>query len=669
VGSAGDSHSVDEDPDQDLPENEPEDRGGIKMSEFLEKQHLFLMESVSERLYMHPGRNNERVIASRVSGFSDPSFSILATQLQSFSFYGDFVSLLDRRYLNPISRGSTSRYSFILEDSMYTETDDTLFVISFRPYASRNFDGLQGVVYINSNGYAVQNVIAEPYDPGNFLSIRIQQNYTFIDQRQWFPSELNTDIIFGRESVSERQGTKYRLAGIGKSYLSEIEIEPDLRRRDFNHVELKIAPDAHRQSALFWEKLRKEPLTAKDTMTYHVIDSIGREANFDRSLRVLEALATGHIPWGYLNVGYASLLDFNYFEGLRPGLRLVTNELVSERFSVGGHIAWGSKDKRFKYGGEAGVLLYPHGDVNLRFSLSKEVEEAGSFRFIGEQSPFSTENYRRFNVGRMDYISQYDATLSFRLARHFQAGLYLLSSGVTTDDDYLFLCNGNVSSGFHFTETGIRLRFAYRERFMQTPKGNRIPMGTDYPVLWVNYGRGLNFMDGEYEYSRIQARFFQSFTTRRLGTTSLVLEGGMVDRDVPLQKLYHGNGSFRPVALEAANSFATMRMLEFASTEFISLFFRQNFESLLFRKSNFRPEVVFITNAGYGILKYPESHLNIPIKSMDRGYFESGLLLNGLYRQLVMGYGIGIYYRYGPYAFDEPVDNFAIKLSFNVNLK
>lgn len=651
---------------------EKADSSVIRMREFIEKQHLFLMESVSEREYRRPGRNNEQVIASRVSGFQDPSFSLLATQLQSFSFYEDFISLLDRRYLNPISRGSSSRYSFTLEDSMFTEQNDTLFIISFRPYSNRNFDGLQGVVYINSNRYAVQNVIAEPYKPEGFFTIRVHQNYSFIDNNQWFPYELNTDVIFSRESVSSGSGSTHSLIGIGKSYISNIEINPGLSRRRFNHVELTIARDAHRKTDEFWEKYRIEPLSVKDLKTYHVIDSIGKKANFDRTLGILEALATGYIPWGFMNIDYTSLLDYNYFEGLRPGLRAKTNDRVSRWFSLGGHVAWGSGDKEIKYGGEVLTTIYRPGDVEIRFSYSNDVEEAGNFNFLENNSPFSSENYRRFMIGRMDYVEQYNASFGLRFLRHFKGRLYFNLSEVRTGDNYTYLREGVENNLFRFTEAGLQLRFAYRERFMQTPKGNRISMGTDFPVFWFNYGRGLDYMGGEYGYTRLQAGVFQTFSTKSLGKTSFMVEGGIVDEDVPLQKLFNGKGSFRKFSLEAANSFATMRMLEFVSSQFVSFFFRQNFESLLFRTGKFRPEFVFITNIGFGNLSNlsnHESHLNIPMKAPEKGYYESGLLLNNIYRQFFLGYGIGVFYRYGPYAFNKPVDNLAFKLTFNINLR
>jgi hypothetical protein len=656
-------------PEQDTLLETKADSSEIKMREFLEKQHLFLMETVSKREYKRPGRNNETVVASRVSGFRDPSFTLLATQLQSFTFYDDFISLLDRNYVNPISRGSTSRYSFILEDSMYTEQDDTLFIISFRPYSNRNFDGLRGVVYINSNGYAVQNVIAEPNEPVGIFTIRIQQNYQFVESRQWFPSELNTDIILGNESVSTGSSTRYSLVGIGKAYLSDIMIEPGLPGRRFNNIEMKVLPDAHRQDEDFWSDYRVEPLTGQERETYHVIDSIGDEVNLDRTLGIFEALASGYIPWGFMNIDYSSFIDYNYFEGFRPGLRMVTNDNLSGIISIGGHIGWGTRDRKIKYGGEAGLNLYKPADANIGISWKSDVMEAGSHSFLESDSPFSSEDYRRFMIDRMDFIRQYEASAGFRLLRHFKSRIYLSVSDVSSGDDYLFLDNGVDRNMFRFSETGVQFRFAFRERFMQTPRGNKISLGTDFPVIWMNLGWGSGLLEGDYEYTRAEARIMHSFLTKRFGITSLMIEGGLVNGNVPLHKLYNGSGSFRKFSVEAANSFATMRMLEFVSDEFISLFFRQNFGSLLYRRGSFRPELVFVTNAGFGRLSNPEDHINIPVRSLEKGYFESGLLINNIYRQFFAGYGLGLFYRYGPYSFNKVIDNFAFKFTFNINLR
>ena len=82
------------------------------IEKFFKKQHMFLMESITERQFLHPDNNHETVMASRVSGFKNSPFAIMATQLQSFSFYDDFITVLEEKYLNPISEGSTKKYFF-----------------------------------------------------------------------------------------------------------------------------------------------------------------------------------------------------------------------------------------------------------------------------------------------------------------------------------------------------------------------------------------------------------------------------------------------------------------------------------------------------------------------------------------------------------------------------
>jgi hypothetical protein len=48
---------------------------------------------------------------------------------------------------------------------------------------------------------------------------------------------------------------------------------------------------------------------------------------------------------------------------------------------------------------------------------------------------------------------------------------------------------------------------------------------------------------------------------------------------------------------------------------------------------------------------------------MNLGYYESGLLINNLVNLRVYTIGIGAFYRWGPYSFDNAWDNVAAKIS------
>ena len=640
------------------------DSSNIRLQNFLEKQDLFIMESVSKREYLYPGKNNEVVLASRVSGFQEPSFVLLATQLQSFSFYNELITISDQHFLNPISRGSTSRYSFILEDSLFTAENDTVFIISFRPYTDRNFQGLKGVLSINSRGYAIQSVIAEPSEKGKFFNVKIQQNYRLIDNKQWFPVELNTEIHL----PNMRANNTHYAAGKGTSYLSDIELTPNLPRRNFSYVELRVDQKAHQQSDEFWNQYRAEPLTEKNIVTYQRIDSIGQTNRFDRGLRTIETLASGYIPAGVFNIDYTSLLDFNMQEGVRTGLHLRTNQRISNRLSIGGKFAYGFRDEVIKYGGYGEVLIYRPYRLSLGLYHSYDTKEAGGYAFYIPSGVLSSEASRRFVVQNLDYVTENGVKLKFQGLQYFSGEISVTQSQHEMSGDYRFFSNEEWLNKFSFFETGIRLRYAYKEKFFQTPKGEKISLGTKAPVFYINVTKGFDGNHGEFSYLRTEARITKSFTRPKTGTTSITVEGGAVSGDIPGSKLFFGRSSYASFSMEAENSFGTMRMNEFLNRDFVNVFFRHNFHGLLFKKGKFSPDIVAVTNIGWGSFENGSNHQELDYKTMEKGYFESGILINNILNQLFLGYGAGVYYRYGPYAFNKTIDNFAFKLSFTVNL-
>ncbi|MBQ5424978.1 MAG: hypothetical protein IIU33_07105, partial [Bacteroidales bacterium] len=56
-------------------------------------------------------------------------------------------------------------------------------------------------------------------------------------------------------------------------------------------------------------------------------------------------------------------------------------------------------------------------------------------------------------------------------------------------------------------------------------------------------------------------------------------------------------------------------------------------------------------------------------RKMNKGYYESGLQLNNLLCLSIEGFGLGVYYRYGPYRFtDKEINNWAFKLTWTITL-
>ena len=652
----------------------PEDSAGLRA--FLRDQHFFLMETVSERKFKAPDRNFERVLANRVSGFKDPVFVFLLSQMQKASFYDDIITISDKNYVNPVSRGSTRKYFFLLEDTLYSAAGDSIFIISFRPKKGANFDGLKGVVSIHSGQWAIKNVRAEPARRESGFGLRFEQMYEWVNNTHWFPVQLNTELIFNNLMVTdstiqlgmgEFRGPDVRV-GIGKSYIRDIDFDPEFNRGEFGHIEVDVEPDAHARKEEFWDRYRVDSLDRKELNTYRVIDSIGKEANFDRMAQTVRSLTTGKIPWGNVELDIRRFITYNDYEGFAPGLGMHTSDRLSGRFKVGGYFRYGFRDKDFKYGGDLSVFPVKYRDLEVGVSYLNDVEETGGVRFFNESySLLNPASFRRFLVQRMDRVEEWNAFLRFRTIHYLTiyTGLSAKRKEITSGYRYAHRSEDvNVyMQSYDIPSFTLGVRFAYKEQFIRN-NNVKISLGTGYPILLFQYTRGIKgFLDGDFEFNRYDAQLDKSFLLKYLGKSTFRIAGGYIDSDIPAPDLYHVPASYRPFTVYAPVSFATMRMNEFIADRYIALYYTHNFRKLLIRTGKFDPEPAIAFNAGFGWLDDRESHTGTDYQVMDKGFFETGVMINNLLDLEFYTLGLGAFYRFGGYSLGSFGKNIAGKLT------
>ncbi|MCY7357437.1 MAG: hypothetical protein LH609_08190 [Rudanella sp.] len=196
------------------------------------------------------------------------------------------------------------------------------------------------------------------------------------------------------------------------------------------------------------------------------------------------------------------------------------------------------------------------------------------------------------------------------------------------------------------------------------------------PVWSVQVIRGImnRLLGGQYNYTKLNTRYEQLIRHRRLGETHLQATAGILWGKLPYPYLYNGRGARSASnVIWVANHFQTMGLYEFTSDRYATLFVTHNFRTLLGkpRVGWFRPEPSVVQGISYGGLRSPEQHEGIPIRTLERGFFESGLLVDNLYRQRVLkaayvGVGVGVFYRWGPNANPNPTDNWAYRLVWNI---
>lgn len=630
---------------------------------YLDKHHIFMMESVTERKYKQPDKSYEKIIASRVSGLKNPTFSLLGTEMQSFSFYKSNLHVLGESYLNPVSVNSHNKYLFLIEDTTFNGAD-TVFILSFRPRKGKNFKGLKGLLYINTDGFALQNVIAEPVNQEG-ISVKIQQKYQKMDGA-WFPIQLNSNMIFNNAQVNN-----YKMMGIGKTYLKNIVINPELSNKEFSYVETEIDKDATKKDEAFWNQYREDTLSKKEQNTYLFVDSVGKAEHFDRKMNGLVAILTGKIKWGVVDLDINRFLRYNDYEGVRLGAGLHTNKDLLKWMSVGGYGAYGFKDKEWKYGGDVNFNISHKKDIELNLSVIKDVAEPGMVSFYDYKIPLlSTAGNRVLYLSRMNNIDKLEARLKFRTLRYLKVYLFANQENVEVTNNYYFNKVIGANTTLHdkyytFSEAGVELRYAFKEKVIES-FNMQIPKPSKYPIIYARIAQGFKILNGEYKYTRYALRAEKRFYIKGWGAPKFSIEAGLTDGKVPQHKLNSSKGTndtkdFLLVSTE--NAFETMLPYEFFSSEYVHFHFRHSFGSLLFKTKKFAPELVLTSSVGFGALSYQGLHQGESFNTMEKGYYESGVLINKILKLNFTTFGVGAFYRYGPYKLPKTSDNFTIKMS------
>lgn len=632
------------------------------------RQHALLVESLTEREFLKPKHLQETVLHKRVSGFKHPSFVALANSVQPFSCYETHINLLGKKFLNPITEGSTNHYFFDLQDTLYRGAD-SIFIIAYHPRQGTTFDGLKGVVYIHTNGYAIQSIIGEPAEPGQ-LKMKIEQRYQFLEQAAgvsgWFPDQLNFELL-AAHYPDKFLGVKIS----GRSYIRAVELAPDLGLRDFGLEGIKTAPNANNRNDSLWEVVRSEALSLREQNTYLYMDSLGERRNLDAFLGVAEILISGLIPLGPFDLELQRLIGFNNHEVVRGGLGIKTSERVFPRFTLGAYGAYGFGDDEWKYGGYTDYKLGMRKEIKVGLSYRNDLEEPGLRKYAIQSSLFSSRNY----AFRFDRVESYAGHLEGWFIPYVFLRFSLEESRWKPEYDYRYgEGDSPLGQDFRFTEFRVDFRYSHGERFTKM-LGTRVRKTSHAPILQITYAKGFdNWLRGTYDYHRLLVNLEYEYQFKTFGETYFLLEGAWASAGLPYQKLFDTNGLGRNFRiLLDDHTFHTMDPYEFLSNRFVEFFFRHNFKSIFGKWKFIQPELSVVHNLTFGALDHPELHQDITFNTLEKGYYETGLILDNLiginYLNVgTIGLGLGGFYRYGPYARDYWKDNVGVQVTLNFDM-
>ncbi|WP_373057705.1 DUF5686 family protein [Zunongwangia sp. H14] len=651
----------------------------------------YLSEKVSRNTYSRGKGIKETVLALETAGFKEPVYEMLSLESNPLSLYKEDYKLFGTNYAAPLARDAFKNYTFTILDT--TATARPAYIIYFAPKREKIVAGLEGVLYLDTLSYAIQQAKAQLLG-----AIKLEANhyYNYYPENDlWFPEKQVTTIrpgsggkdisVFGGiiSVGSLQRGSDLLSSMLGgtvtnpNNYLSSTatNYEVNLNYSSSiapNSAAIEVLPDIAQHSPEFWQENRQEVYTRRDRNTSAYIDSIIDAQNIERRLEVQKSVLNGYYPLGFWELDLGNLISYNRYEGLRPGFGGKTNSKLSEKFSFNAYSAYGFRDHKFKYHLGTSIYLHKASATAVNIGYTSDIREFGSFEYYKKVNDFTLLRPRYSNITNFYNYKNLKLGLENRLFPSLESELFLSRSNIAMNNsiDYRFSHNGKIYSEYEISEIGLALLWRPFSKFLHTPE-EYVTIENGFPRFTAQVSQAIKgIAGGDFNFTRIGLIADHQIIRLDQSRTEFILEGNYSFGNLPLTHTFNASpnnaneqGVFNRFSVSGKSIFETMYFNEFYSDRLAMLNIRHQLRPFRLGRS-IRPELVLVSRFAIGDIRNKQQHLGTSFKSLDHGFSEAGLELNNIFA----GFGLTTAYRYGAYHLPDFEDNFSLKFSFRLPL-
>lgn len=650
-----------------LPKKEKEIKDSIEGEQMMgvaRDSKMFLWERAMQFLYSKKYGEKTNILDNRISGLKNPVYEMLALRSNR-----DKIP----REILPENR---SLYRYFLTDSIEIDGRDN-FVIRFRqvdykvPVNRRKYNGY---LYIDKETYAIKKIESNSKvkTDGTITSVWIPIN------NKWFLKTENLKIKMGvsefstvekkdNETAEEKKERLDKIKRFGnyaymKSDYFDFQTPVDFKASQFSGYTMSVK----NADGSLLNQYRTDSLTAREKLTYVKVDSLGKKYTLDRKVRVLTSLLRAKFTVGMVDISPLQT-RYNKYEGFRPGATFKLNEKFNKYISPDVYLAYGFKDRGFKYGAGVDVRTTLERNSFFRFEYFKDVMASGRFsqnlwnakmQINNNGMSIQNDKYYKFDGFKFGY----EVDLSNSLTLNVSAKKQNEEAGYP----YEFM---GMSRKFENFSSLATIKFSPNNRNIMTPAG-KYTFEQNFPEVFFNYEQGYKSLGGEFNYSRFDVLYTHQFRTS-LGMTQTRAFGGYYLGKAPIWHMFEmggldGNsntGILSNFSLTSYLGFATMTAGKYFNDKFAGYYITHRipwyFKSFGKNTSSFD----FIYRGVIGDMKHPEYHQIENFSPLNHLYQEVGFEYNNF---LSSRFNLGLFYRVGYYATSNFKDNFGVQLKLKL---
>lgn len=621
-----------------------------------------------------PAFQREVMRYSHMSGFNEENVlrQYTGAHLLRANFFKPQISLFNLTIPNPVTTSSQVYYNYFLVDSLQVDGRKT-YVLRFHPKKLVTSPTLDGEMQIDAQDYGIRSVHAALSKDSNVNWIRhinmdIQNRRT--EEGRWFFDDERLFIDF---SIATSDSSRI-LSFLGRRQLSfqEPEFGPIEDYDALNSQNVVVERDVQEGDKEEWAKLRPIPLEPREQGIYDMVENFQQTRFYRNSYALLHTLIGEYyqIPRVGIELGrWARLASYNEMEGFRLELGGRTYKDFSKFVRLGGYVAYGFRDKQFKWQASAEFMFRREVTRKLTLLAQHDLIQFGSGAGVFSAQNMLSSLFARSRANRQSMVRSFDILYDHEFSPSVNASLEWTTSRVWSNPLVPFeRPDGSIQESFSSNSIHASIRFSKDERVTRNTF-KKTYIYSQYPVLLLDVIGGIKgITKDDIPFVRTNAIFSWHIPSHALGFGRIYLDAGAIWGSIPypMLKLHEGNQTF----FMDRTSFSCMNYYEFMSDRWLSGYYEHNFNGFflgkipLIKKLDLRE--VFTFRFAWGTLT-DANRLHGPFLlpkgsgTLEKPYIEIGAGLCNIFRVLRVDAFWRITHR-----LPEPKQNFTINVGFDV---
>lgn len=543
-------------------------------------------ETASEHIFRkNPETSRDFIRGTHSEGITDllRTGEIGTVMLQRFftdvNIYDNSINLLERYFTSPLSSTTAiSFYQYFIMDTVMIDNDSCI-ELSYVPQNPQDF-GFSGRLWIINDGtYRVKRCLIHlPVRSSvNFISnLTIEQDFATLSNGQRILVKDNMIVEMGALKKFHNMFLKRTTSYTGFDF-SPIPDEQFLEREQPREGTVVVEDDK------FWQLHRTDSLTRSEATMPNMIRSIQNAKGYGWIMWIVRAFIENYVetaPPGkknYVDFGPVNtIVSSNFIDKVRFRLSAQTTANLHPQLFLKGYVAYGIRDKKWKYLGEVEYSFlkkqysqeeFPRNSIT--FSTRYDVMAPSDALLPTDKDNVFT-SFKTQTVDQMAYFRHYNLRYVYEFDNNFSITTQLrhLTQNPTGSLFYRTLA-GSMVDELTQSEATLSLRYAPGEKTIVT-KQRRKAVSHNYPVFTLLHTAGFKgILGGDYNSNYTEISASKRFWLNSYGRIDVYARAGAQWNRVPFPLLIMpaANNSY----IIQRNMFNMINNMEFINDRFVSL--------------------------------------------------------------------------------------------------